>query len=82
MQVFFSLLIILSLLFFMGRYILPRLRVNPQSQMIKVLDRVHLAPQVSAYVIQVGQEAWLMAVSNKNVTKIDKLAKESLPTNE
>lgn len=82
MQVLFSLLIILGLLFLMGKYILPRLKVKPQGKLIKVLDRLHLAPQVSTYVIKVGQETWLIAVSNKNITKIDKINKESLPVDE
>ena len=47
-------------------------------KLIKVLDKVYLEPQVSTQIIQVGNSAWLIAISNKRVTRIDKIEKEDL----
>lgn len=75
-QVFFSLLIVLAFIYMIGKYVLPRLKINAAGKMIKVLDRVYLEPQVSAYILKVGKSAWLVMASNKRVAKIDKLDEE------
>ncbi|MBN2057366.1 MAG: FliO/MopB family protein [Candidatus Saganbacteria bacterium] len=80
MQVFFSLLVVLALLYFIARFVLPRMKLSSSGKLIKVLDRVYLEPQVSAYLLQVGRDAWLIAASNKNITRIDKVDLESPPT--
>ena len=78
MQVFFSLLIVLGIIFIIGRYVLPRLKGSNAGKLIKVLDRVYLEPQVAAYILKVGKSAWLVAVSKQNITKIDKIDEESI----
>ncbi|MFC1571477.1 flagellar biosynthetic protein FliO [Candidatus Margulisiibacteriota bacterium] len=78
MQVFFSLLVVLAFIYLIGRYVLPRLKVASTGKLIKILDRVYLEPQISAYILQVGKSAWLVVTSSKQVTRIDKID-ESLP---
>ena len=78
MQVFFSLLLVLALLWLIARYLLPRLKFAGTGKLIKVLDRVYLEPQISAYILQVGKSAWLVMTGNKQVARIDKLDEESL----
>lgn len=80
-QVFFSLLIVLAIIYLLARFVLPRLKVNATGKMIKILDRTYLEPQVSAYLLQVGKSAWLIVTSNKSVTRIDKI-EEALSLNE
>ena len=75
-QIFFSLLIILALLYVGSRYILPKIKTANSGKYIQLLDRVYLEPQVSAHIIKVGPEAWLIGISNKNITKIDKVTLE------
>lgn len=79
MQVLISLGIVLALIYLVAKYVLPRMKVNAPGRLIQVLDRIFLEPGVSAYVLKVGKSAWLVATSNKQVTKIDKLEEESLP---
>ena len=80
MQVIISLLIVLAFIYFIGRYVLPRIKTAASGKMIQVLDRVHLEPQVSAYILKVAKSAWLVVVSNKQVTRIDKIEEENLTT--
>jgi len=77
-QVFLSLVIVLAFIYFLGRYILPKFKMTNSGKLIKVLDKVYLEPQVSTQIIQVGNSAWLIAISNKRVTRIDKIEKEDL----
>ncbi|MFH1577218.1 MAG: flagellar biosynthetic protein FliO [Candidatus Margulisiibacteriota bacterium] len=79
MQVFFSLIIVMALLYLVAKYILPRMKLSATGKLIKIVDRVYLEPQVSAYILQVGKDAWLVVASNKQVTRIDKIEAESLP---
>ena len=81
MQVFFSLLIIVALIYFFGRFALPRMKFNTTGKIIKIIDRVYLEPQVSAYILQVGKSQWLVGVSNKQINCIDKLSEESIALN-
>ncbi len=76
MQVFFSLLVIVAFIFFAAKYLLPKLKVNSVGRFIRVLDRVYLEPQVTAYVVKIKNAAWLIAVSNKNIVKIDRVDNE------
>jgi len=78
MQVLISLAIVLAIIYVMARFLLPKLKINATGRMIQVLDRVMLEPQVSAYIIKVGKSAWLIATSNKQIAKIDKIEEESL----
>jgi len=77
MQIFFSLAIVFGLIYISSKYLLPKLQVNQQGKIIKVVDKVVLEPQVSSYIIKAENRAWLIVVSNKNVVKIDEL--EEIP---
>jgi flagellar biogenesis protein FliO len=76
MQVFISLLVVLAFIYLIAKYLLPRLKINATGKVIKVLDRVYLEPQVSAYILRVGKSAWLVVTSNKQVARIDKIDEE------
>ena len=78
LQVFFSLLVVLALIVLSAKYVLPRLRTQATGKLIKVLDRVYLEPQVTAYVLKAGKNAWLIVTSSKQVARIDKIEEESL----
>jgi flagellar biogenesis protein FliO len=71
-QVAISLAIVLGLIYLTSRYILPRLQVNPKGKLLEVLDRVGLEPQVTAYVLKFKKNIYVVGVSNKNVSLIDK----------
>jgi flagellar biogenesis protein FliO len=73
MQVFFSLLIVLGLIYIASRYLLPKLQTQSRSSIIQIEDRVGVEPQVALYVVRAEGGRWLVAVSNKNITVIDKL---------
>lgn len=73
MQVFISLLVVLAFIYLIAKYLLPRMKIAATGKLIKILDRVYLEPQVSAYVLQVGKSAWLIVTSSKQVTRIDKV---------
>lgn len=72
-QVTISLLVVLGLIYLTSRYLLPRLQVNPKGKLLEVLDRVGLEPQVTAYVLKFKKNLYVVGVSNKNVSLIDKL---------
>ncbi|MBN3033185.1 MAG: FliO/MopB family protein [Candidatus Saganbacteria bacterium] len=74
MQVIFSLAIVVALIYVIARFLLPKLKVAGQGRLIRVLDRVMIEPQVSAYILKVGHQNWLIVSSNKNVEKIAELA--------
>jgi flagellar biogenesis protein FliO len=76
MQVIISLLVILAFIFFAAKYLLPKLKVASIGKLIQVVDRVYLEPQVTAYIIKIKKSAWLVAVSNKNIVKIDRVDAE------
>lgn len=71
-QVFFSLLIVFGLIYLTARYLLPRFQISAKGRLIQVVDRVGLDPQVSAYIIKVGQSSYLVVVSSKGLA-IEKL---------
>lgn len=73
MQVAISLLVVLGLIYLTSKYLLPRLQVNPKGKLLEVLDRVGLEPQVTAYVLKFKKNLYVVGVSNKNVSLIDKL---------
>ena len=73
LQVFISLAVIIGFIYLLGRYVLPRLKVNSSGSLIKVVDRVYLDPQIGAYILKVGQAAWLVVASKQQVVKIDKI---------
>ena len=76
MQVFISLLVVLAFIYLIAKYLLPKMKIAATGKIIKVLDRVYLEPQVSAYVLKVGKTAWLVMTSSKQVARIDKIDEE------
>jgi flagellar biogenesis protein FliO len=79
MQVFLSLLIILALIYVTAKFLLPKFKITGISgKLIKIVDRIYLEPQVSAYILKVGKLAWLIVVSNKQISRIDRLEEDGL----
>ena len=78
MQVLFSLAIVLAFIYVIAKFLLPRLKLTAPGRIIQVVDRLMLEPQVSAYILKVGKNAWLVVTSSKSVTRIDKIEEESL----
>lgn len=72
-QVAISLAVVLGLIYLTSRYLLPRLQVNPKGKILEVLDRVGLEPQVTAYILKFKKTIYVVGVSNKNISLIDKL---------
>lgn len=72
-QVTLSLSIIVALIFVTLKFLLPKLATSPKGRMIQVVDRVGLEPAVSAYVLKVGRQGFLVVSSAKNVAYIDKV---------
>jgi hypothetical protein len=73
MQVLFSLLIVLGLIYITSKYLLPKLQIKSKGTLLEVEDRIGLEPQVSAYVLRAESRRWLVVVSSKNVAVIDEL---------
>lgn len=72
-QLLVSLAIVVGLIYFAAKYLTPKLNLGSTGQMIKIKDRIFLEPQVSAYIISAQDMNYLIVVSNKGVTLIDKL---------
>jgi len=72
-QLIISLAIVIGLIYFSAKYLFPRLQLPSQGKFIQILDRIGLEPQVSAYIISANDKSYLIVVSNKGVTLIDKL---------
>jgi flagellar biogenesis protein FliO len=77
LQLIISLAIVIGLIYFVAKYILPKIQIPSTAKMIEVKDRIGLEPQVSAYIISVQGRSYLIAVSAKNVTLIDKLESDA-----
>ncbi|MFA5839548.1 MAG: flagellar biosynthetic protein FliO [Candidatus Margulisiibacteriota bacterium] len=73
MQVIISLFIVMGFIWLAAKYLLPRLKSSDAGKIIKVLDRAYLEPQVTAYLLRIGDKTWLVGASNKNITLIDKI---------
>ncbi|MFA6170694.1 MAG: flagellar biosynthetic protein FliO [Candidatus Margulisiibacteriota bacterium] len=71
MQVFLSLGIVIAIIYVTAKFVLPRFKISTPGTMIKVLDRVILEPQVTAYVLKAGEKSYLIVISNKQIEKID-----------
>ena len=72
-QLILSLAIVIGLIYFSAKYLFPRLQLPSQGKLIQVVDRIGLEPQVSAYIISAYDRSYLIVVSQKGVTLIDKL---------
>lgn len=73
MQVILSLLVVLAIIYLTAKYLLPRLKVDRSGKLIKIVDRAYLEPQVSANIIKVGKSTWLAVVSNKNISRLERI---------
>jgi len=73
MQVILSLAVVVAIIYVVGRYLMPKLKVAGTGKFIQVLDRVMLEPQVTAYILKTGKKSWLVVASNKNVEKISEI---------
>jgi len=73
MQLIISLAIVVGLIYFFARYLLPKLQLPSSGNLIQIKEKIGLEPQVSAYIISVREKSYLVVVSNKGVTLIDKL---------
>ncbi|OGC04896.1 hypothetical protein A2276_02930 [candidate division WOR-1 bacterium RIFOXYA12_FULL_43_27] len=78
MQVIFSLLIVLALLYISSKYLLPLLKTNPKGKLVEIEDRLTLEPGVSAYVLKTKTKRYLITVSQKTSTLIDSFEGEDL----
>ena len=78
MQIFLSLGIVIALVYMTGKYLLPRLQVTPKSKFLSVVDRIGLEPQASVYAVKAAGEIYILGVSSKNITLIEKLKEGEL----
>lgn len=71
-QLLFSLAVVLGFLYITAKYLLPKLKTSNKSEHITLFDRLVVEPQVTLYIVRSAGKSWLLSVSNKNVTVIDK----------
>lgn len=72
-QLVFSLAVVFGFIYIGAKYLLPKFSSSTKGRLIQIEDKVVLEPQVTSYVIKVGDASWLVVVSNKNVARIDRL---------
>jgi flagellar biogenesis protein FliO len=72
-QLIISLAIVIGLIYFSAKYLFPKLQLPSHGQTIQILDKVGLEPQVSAYIISAYDKSYLIVVSNKGATLLDKM---------
>jgi flagellar biogenesis protein FliO len=70
-QLLISMAIVIGLIYFSAKYVLPKIQLPSTGKMIEIKDRIGLEPQVSAYVISALGKTYLIAVSAKGVTLLD-----------
>jgi len=71
-QLFFSLVVVLGFLYLTAKYLLPKIKTSNKSEHIAIADRLVVEPQVTLYIVKAAKKSWLISVSNKAVTVIDK----------
>ncbi len=71
-QLLFSLAVVFGFLYITTKYLLPKLKTSNKSEHIILADRLVVEPQVTLYIIKAANNSWLISVSNKSVTVIDK----------
>ena len=72
-QLIFSLAVVFGLIFVAAKYLIPKFSASTKGRFIQVEDKVVLEPQVTSYIIKVGDLSWLIVVSNKHIAKIDRI---------
>ncbi|KAF0133327.1 MAG: hypothetical protein FD145_1345 [Candidatus Saganbacteria bacterium] len=71
-QIAFSFAIVLALIYFSAKYVFPRLSTSSKGNNLKIIDRMGLEPQVTIYQVEIKNKEYIIGVSNKNITLIDK----------
>ncbi|GEM_PF-3331518 len=71
-QLLFSLLVVLGFLYVTAKYLLPKLKTSSKSEHMELFDRLVVEPQVTLYIVKAAGRSWLVSISNKTVTVIDK----------
>ncbi len=77
-QIIFSLAVIIGLMYLSAKYLMPKLKFSNTGRHIKLLDRIYLEPQVSACLIKVGRQTWLIGIGGRQITRIDKIDEADL----
>ncbi len=72
-QVFFSLVIVIGLIYVISKYLLPKLQIPTRGRFLQIVERVGLEPQVTAYILKVKDKSWLIVTSKGAVEVVDKL---------
>jgi len=72
-QVIFSLLIVIVLIYLCAKFLLPKLKFGSNGRYLKIIDRVYLEPNVCAYILSIGKASWLVISSHKNIAKVDRI---------
>lgn len=72
LQLIISLAIVLGLIYLSAKYILPKIQLPAGDRTINIVDRIGLEPQVTSYIISARGNSYLIVVSNKGATLIDK----------
>jgi flagellar biogenesis protein FliO len=72
-QLIISLALVLGLIYFSAKYLIPKLQLPSTGKELEVTDRTGLEPQVSVYVISAFGNKYLVGVGAKGVTLLDKI---------
>jgi flagellar biogenesis protein FliO len=72
-QLIFSLLIVIGILYAGARFILPRFNLVGEKGLINILDRKFMDAQSTAYILAVGKKKWLIVIAKGQVARIDAL---------
>lgn len=73
MQVLISLLVVIAFIYLAAKFLLPKFKISGTGKLIRILDRAYLEPQVSAYILKIEKSAWFVVISNKNISRIDRI---------
>jgi hypothetical protein len=71
-QLIISLGIVIGLVYFAAKYILPKVQLPSMGKSLEVLERLGLEPAVTAYVIAWNEKKYFVVITNKTATVIDK----------
>ncbi|MEI6050988.1 MAG: hypothetical protein WCS03_19030 [Bacteroidota bacterium] len=77
-QLIFSLAVVMGFIYMAAKYMLPKMQTNTKGKYQEIKDKLVLEPQVTSYVIGCGNTAYLVIVSNKSATVIDKISLKEL----
>jgi len=69
----------MGLIYLTAKYILPKIQPASKSKYIELFDKIVVEPQVTLYIVKCFGKSWLISVSNKQVSLIDKIEEDLLP---